>query len=869
MWRGDEIYFLSDRDENKRMNLFSYDLKTKSTRQLTHFRDYDVKFPSLGDEAVVFENGGFLYRYDFASQRRQGARLPSRGLGGGAGRPEKRRQGSDQLRPVARRTAGRPGARGDVFTVPAEYGNTRNLTQTPGVHERNAVWSPDGKSVAYVSDATGEDEIFIIPQDGSGPATQLTRGGDTYKYRLAWSPDSKSILWSDRKLRLQYVDVQSKAVTLVERAAAWEIDDFGWSPDSRWIAYAKPEERQMPRIWLFSVAGKKASPLSDEWFVSHDPVFSADGKYLLFVSHRNYRPGGGGGEREEDAPSGTGRIYFLTLAKDTVSPSAPKSDEVQLGQNEKKADEPAGREGKKGSPRADTPKSVMVKVDLDGLPERIGVLPGPPADYHGLRPAGGRLYYCRHGRGDGKSTLLAYDFEKRKETALGPVTDYRISADGRKILVRSGESFAIADLPAGELKPGTPLDLSNMKVQLDCRAEWNQIYHECWRQMRDFVYAPNMQGVDWAAKRALYEPLLPYVNHRADLTYVIGELIGELSLGHTYVGGGEYPHPRRIPLGLLGAQLERDPASGYFRIVRILKGENWDPKLRSPLTEIGVNVKQGDYILAVDGKPADKMKNIYAALVDTAGRQVTLRVNSRPQSEGSRETVVVPTDDERPLYYLNWVRGNIERVSKATGGKIAYVHVPDMGPEGLIEFFKLYYPQTGKQGLIVDVRGNAGGFVSPQIIEVLRRQAAMITMARNTSGDVDPTGMILGPKVMLLNEYSASDGDIVAYRFKKYKLGPVVGKRSWGGVVGIRNSLPLLDGGFLNRPEFARYDTEGKQWVIEGHGVDPDIVVDNDPAREFAGTDDQLERAIEVINQALREHPVRLPPPPPWPDKSK
>ena len=328
-----------------------------------------------------------------------------------------------------------------------------------------------------------------------------------------------------------------------------------------------------------------------------------------------------------------------------------------------------------------------------------------------------------------------------------------------------------------------------MKVDLDRPPEWKQIYRECWRQMRDFVYAPNMQGVDWRKNRERYEQLLPYVNHRADLTYVIGEMIGELNLGHTYVGGGDYPRPRRIEVGLLGAKIERDAASGNFRIARILRGENWDPQFRSPLTEIGVNVKEGEYIVAVDGRPAAEIKNLYAALVDTAGKQVTLRVNSQPKMEGSRETVVVPTGDERPLYYLNWVLRNIERVTKATDGKVAYVHIPNMDADGLNEFVKLYYPQLNKEALIVDVRGNGGGNVSPQIVERLRREMAMITVARNAAPRVDPTGTILGPKVMLLDEFSASDGDIVAYRFKKHKLGPVIGKRSWGGVVGIRGSL--------------------------------------------------------------------------------
>ena len=526
-------------------------------------------------------------------------------------------------------------------------------------------------------------------------------------------------------------------------------------------------------------------------------------------------------------------------------------------------------EGILGSFLATQRKPLAMKVDAEGLIARIGVLPIEPSNYRHLTSVGNRLFYLRHGLHDAKSRLMAFDIDKQHETELGEVTGYEIGAGGRKMLVHAENAYSIIDVPAAKMEITARLDLSGMKVDLDRAAEWKQIYRECWRQMRDFVYAPNMQGVDWRKNRERYGQLLPYVNHRADLTYVIGEMIGELNLGHTYVGGGDYPRPRRIKVGLLGARIERDAASGSFRVARILRGENWDPQFRSPLTEIGVNVKEGEYIVAVDGRPAAGLKNLYAALVDTAGKQVTLRVNSQPKMEGSRQTVVVPTADERPLYYLNWVLRNIERVAQATDGKVAYVHIPNMGADGLNEFVKLYYPQLNKEALIVDVRGNGGGNVSPQIVERLRREMTMMTVARNAAARVDPTGTMLGPKVMLLDEFSASDGDIVAYRFKKHKLGPVIGKRSWGGVVGIRGSLPLVDGGVLSRPEFSRYDSEGKQWIIEGTGVEPDIVVDNDPAREFAGIDDQLERGIEVIKKLLAEHPVRLPPPPPFLDKSK
>jgi tricorn protease len=393
------------------------------------------------------------------------------------------------------------------------------------------------------------------------------------------------------------------------------------------------------------------------------------------------------------------------------------------------------------------------------------------------------------------------------------------------------------------------------------------MFHESWRQMRDFFYAPNMHGVDWPAMRRTYEALLPHVNHRADLTYVIGEMISELNVGHAYVGGGDLPRLERIPMGLLGARLERDPQSKFFRITKIFRGQNWDPALRSPLTEIGVDAKAGDYILEVDGRSTAAMSDIWEALAGKAGKQVSLRLSASPVAQGSRETVVVPVEDERGLYYYDWVQTNLEKVAKASGGRVGYVHIPDMGVPGLNEFAKYFYPQTDKDALVVDVRSNGGGNVSPMIIERLRRELVLVDIVRNGTPATNPGAMILGPKVLLADEFSASDGDLVTYRFKTYKMGPVIGKRTWGGVVGIRGALPMLDGGVLNRPEFSRYDVAGKTWAIEGVGVEPDIVVDNDPAREYAGEDQQLDRSIEVILDLLKKNPVTLAPPPPLPVK--
>ena len=865
MWHGNKIYFLSDRDENKRMNLFVYDLTTKETRQLTHFKEFDCKFPSLGPEAIVFENGGYIYRFDLATEKVEKVPVEilddmDSGRGGLVNVSD--RITNYEISPDGKRALF--GARGDVFTVPAKEGPTRNLTQTPGVHERNSKWSPDGKWIAFISDASGEDEIYIMAQDGSGKPIQITTGGETYKYQIYWSPDSKKILWADRLQRLRYVDINTKKITEVAKATAWEIRQYAWSPDSKWIAYARPEEKSMTKIYLYSLEKKATYEVTDGWYESSRPAFSRDGKYLFFVSNRDFHPIYSWTEWNH-AYQDMSRIYLVTLAKDVKSPFEPKSDEVQIKREKQTSKKEKGKKGKKSGKKAK--KEVTVKVDVEGLKDRIAALPIQPSAYRNLQHVGNSLYYIRRGSKDKKPVLLVYDLGKKKETELGNANGFEISADGKKMIVSQNRSYAIINLPKGRLQIKERLNLSGMTVRLDRHKEWAQIFDECWRQMRDFFYAPNMNGVDWKAIHDRYKALVPYVNHRADLTYIIGEMIGELNSGHTYVDGGDLPKVKRIKTGLLGAQLEKDRDSGYFRIKKILKGQNWDKRLRSPLTEIGVGAKEGDYILEVNGVPTNTMRNIYKALVNTAGKQVKLRINSKPTLEGSREVTVIPIGDESELYYFNWVRENMRKVNERTHGKVGYVHIPDMGTHGLNEFVKNFYPQLRKKALIIDVRGNGGGNVSPMIIERLRREIAMIEKPRNASPEIDPGDMLWGPKVCLTDEFAASDGDIFTYRFKHYKLGKVIGKRTWGGVVGIRGTLPLLDGGYLNKPEFAPYSIDGKRWIIEGHGVEPDIYVDNDPALEYAGVDQQLNKAIEVIMQELKTQEKHIPPPPPYPVK--
>ncbi|MBW8039656.1 MAG: protease [Planctomycetes bacterium] len=875
MWREEKIFFLSDRDENKRMNLFVYDVNKKKTRQITNFTDFDIKFPSLGKRAIVFENGGYIYRFDIESEKYEKVVIYiqedlSGGRSGIVSVSEK--VTNYEIGPDGKRALF--GARGDVFTVPAKHGAIRNLTNSPGIHERNSKWSPNGRWVAYISDATGEDEIYIMPQDGSGRAKQITRNAETYKYRIEWSPDSKKIMWADKRLRLRFVSIKSSKITEVDQSEKWEFSRYSWSPDSRWIVYVKSEVGAMNKINLYSLKDKKSHELTDGWYSASNPVFSSDGKYVFFTSDRDFNPIYSRIEWNH-AYQDMSRIYLITLTKSTDSPFKPRSDEVEVKKKEKAkktdAEKPDPNEDskkeKKGKKEKDEKKKTKIKVDIEGIKDRIAVLPIAVSSYYNLSSVGDYVYYNRRGSKDKETQLRMYDLKERKETELGEIRGYEISADNKKMLVVSGGKYAIIDLPKSKIDMKETLDLSDMEVRLDKKEQWRQIFNECWRQMREFFYVPNMHGVNWEAMRDLYEPLVDHVNHRADLTYIIGEMIGELNVGHTYVGGGEYPKPKRIPMGLLGAEIVRDGKSGYYRIEKILRGQNWDKSIRSPLTEIGVDANQGDYIMAVNGQSTADVDNIYELLLNRAGKQVTLTLNSKPVKKGSRDVIVIPTSSEQKLYYYKWVQTNIEKVSEATEGKVGYIHVPDMGRYGLSEFVKHFYPQIRKKALIIDVRGNGGGNVSPMLIERLRREIAMIEFARNTAPEPDPFSMIYGPMVCLADEFSASDGDLFTYQFKKYKLGKVIGKRTWGGVVGIRGSLPLLDGGYLRKPEFSRYDVEGKKWIIEGYGVEPDIYVDNDPAKEYAGIDEQLNKAIEVILEELKTQEKEIPPLPPYPVK--
>jgi tricorn protease len=877
MWAGEKIYFCSDRD--RIMNLFCYDLKTKETKKVTDFKEFDIKFPSLGDNAIIFENGGYLYVFDLNTQKYNKVSISiSNDLITGRNQLKDASKfiNSSSISPDGKRLAF--DARGDVWTVPAKSGFTRNITQTKGVHNRDVAWSPDGKYIAFISDRGGEDEIWIQKQDGSEPAVQITRNADTYKYSPLWSPDSKKLLWSDKMLRLQYVDIDSKDVTLVDQAKSWEFNNYAWSPDSKWITYTFPDRRNFGLIFIYEVASKAKTQVTDSWYSSGSPAFSSDGKYLFFTSDRDFNPTYSATEWNHSYGEMT-KVYFVTLAKATPNPFAYENDEVAIkkdeGQGTKdegKKDEGRGTkdEGKKDEGKKDVKKDAVpdVKVDVDGIMDRILVLPVEAGNYFGISAVGDNVYYIKGGRRGGGG-LATFNLKDKKESMLGDYFMYDISADLKKMAVSAMGKYAVIDLPrGGKIDVKDWVDLSGMKLMIDLKAEWRQIYNESWRQMKYFLYAPNMQGADWDGVKKKYEPLLPYVNSRYDLTYILGEMVGEISIGHSYVNGGDRPDVKKIKLGLLGARLSRD-GSGYYKIDKILKGENWSKEERSPLTELGVDAKEGDFIIAINGNSTKDMNDIYEALVNTANQQVELTLTSKASPEGARKTLVVPTDDESKLYYYNWVQGNIKKVNDASNGEIGYIHIPDMSAEGLNEFVKHFFPQLNKRALIIDDRGNGGGNVSPMIIERLNREMTMITMSRNTEPQPGRLAMQWGPKCILIDNYSASDGDLFPYQFKKLKIGKAIGLRTWGGVVGIRGSLPFVDGGSMMRPEFAPYSSDGKEWIIEGRGVDPDIVIDNDPAKEYAGEDQQLNKAIEQMKEELKSWPKELPGLPPFPDKTK
>ncbi len=841
MWIGDDIYFISDRDRT--MNLFVYHTATRQTEKITDYTDYDIKFPSTDGKQIVYEHAGYLYRFDPQTGKNEQIRITLNAENIYARTEQK--HVADYVTAARLSADGKRlavTARGEVFDVPATKGVTRNISRTPGANEREADWSPDGRYIAYISDRTGETEIYLQPAEGGEPV-QLTTGNDTYIRSLSWSPDSKTVLYTDRKNRIVTVDVASKTKNIVMQNPEQEFYGVNFSPDSRWITYTKPAANDFSVVYVYNLATKQEYPVTEKWYNSSSPVFSTDGKYLIFESDRDFNPIYGRLEWNH-VYTRMGGIYLALLTNDTPSPFLPADEAVNSDKEEEAGKVPAKDAKKKDIKTEDK----AVEIAPEGIAGRIVKLPLSAGNYWNLYSDGQTVWYY------GDNGTHAFSLKDQKDELIAENAVMAPMDGSKKVLYMRGNSLYVGELSTQKVTLDNKVCLDDMVAPIDYQQEWAQIFDEAWRAYRDGFYVENMHGVDWKAIKEKYAVLLPYVKTRLDLNYIIGAMIAELACGHAYVNPGEYPKPERIGMGLLGAELSRDEQTGFYRIDRILPGAPYSEKLRSPLTEPGMNIEEGDYITAIDGVPTTSVRNIYQLLIGKAGVLTELSVSSKAAADGARKVVVRPTDNEYPLYHYNWVQKNLRRVEEATNGRVGYIYIPDMGPEGLNEFARYFYPQLDKEALIIDDRANGGGNVSPMIIERLLRKPYRMTMSRtSTRTGTIPDATQYGPKILLINKYSASDGDLFPWSFKANKLGTVIGTRTWGGIVGISGSLPYMDGTDIRVPFFTNYDAKTGQWIVENHGVDPDILIDNDPIREQSGTDQQLEKAIEVALEQLKE----------------
>ena len=884
VWIGNTIYFTSDRG-GWQLNLFAYDLGTRQVRQVTSHDQFDVLWPSGDDRRIVYEQAGYLHVFDTSSGQTRQVPVQVRG-DFPATLPYFKNVTADAqsmaISPTGKRAV--LGARGEIFTVPAQKGEIRNLTSTPGIREMDAVWSPDGRWIAYLSDRTGEYEVYVRPSDGSGEERQVTKDGKIWRFPPLWSPDSKKLAFGDADQHLFWLDVQSGKITEADHSDREDIFDYRWSPDSRWLTYSKEEETQLDALWVYSLDTKKATRLTSGLTDDTEPAFSPDGRYLYFLSNRDFNLTFSGFEFDY-VYTNPARVYVAVLSKEGPALFLPTSDEEEWEEEGKPGQDPkppkpwiaddaqedkgGDAEAEEGPDSAEAKTPVRVEIDFDGFENRVRAIPGAPGDYRGLQANADGIFY-RVGQGP-QTALKMFDLKAEKEQTVleGGVAAYELSADGKKILYRQGDNYGIVDAKPGQKMGDGRLALEKLELRIEPREEWRQMYVDAWRILRDWFYDPNMHGLDWTAMRDRYGALLPYVARTEDLDWILGELGAELSAGHVYVETGERPGPQRVENGLLGAEVE--PHSGYYRVAKIYPGENWHQDFRSPLTEPGVNVQVGHYILEVDGASTKGVDNFYRLLQNKANRVVTLLVNDKPDAKGAWVERVRPVRSEQNLRYLDWVLMTREKVAKASGGRIGYIHLPNTAVEGNRELFKYFYPQSNTDALILDDRYNGGGFVPNQMIELLSRPLLHYWIRRGEVPDRVPGFVHTGPKVTLINGQAGSGGDAFPYYFKKVGLGPLIGTRTWGGLIGISGNPDLLDGTNLSAATFRFLDTEGN-WAVENEGVAPDIEVIDRPDLVAKGQDPSLEKAIEVLQEELRKNPpakVKVPKPPvqEWPPK--
>ncbi len=869
MWAAGKVIFLSDR--NGPISLFSYDPASGKVQQILPNTGLDLKSASVFGDTIAYEQFGAIYLFDLKSGKSN--RVSIRLAGDITGvRPSIQKVGSKIVNARISPTGARAvfEARGEIFTVPAEKGDVRDLTNTSGVAERDPSWSPDGKQIAYFSDESGEYQLHLRPQNGLGAVTKLSLGEPpAFFYEPAWSPDSTKIAYTDNRLNAWYIDLEKKQPVLID------TDTFQtpfldlsprWSPDSKWIAYNKILKNHLRAVFVYSLDTGKSTQITDGLSDADYAHWDKNGKYLYFTASTNRGLSTSWLDMSSIDRKVTRSVYMVVLRKEDPSPIAPESDDEKPADATKKDDKDKDKEKDK--------EPVSVHIDFDDIDQRILALPIPERDYLGLYAGKTGILYLVEAndvsdafRDQPTSTVQKFDLKSRKTEKLAEgVKAFDLSHDGEKMLFQQGDKWFIASSGAPPKPNEGLLKTDAMEMRVDPREEWRQIYHEIWRIERDFFYDPNTHGLNLKAAEEKYRPYAENIASREDLNYLFQEMLGELSVGHLFVGGGAYPDVKKVPGGLLGADYKIE--NGRYRFARVYRGENWNPDLKAPLTQPGVNVIAGEYLLAVNGSNLLPPQSIYELFEGTADKAVVIRVGPDPSGAGSREVTVVPIASEFNLRNRAWMDDNRRKVDQLSSGRLAYVYLPNTAGQGYTNFNRYYFAQIGKEGAVIDERFNGGGDIADYIIDYLKRPQTNFFMTRYGSEFTTPQNQIFGPKVMIINEYAGSGGDALPWLFRQEKVGKLVGKRTWGGLVGIFGFPELIDGGFVTAPNLAFYNLS-KEWDVENHGVPPDIEVDYDPALVRQGHDPQLEKAVEVALQELKEHPLPKYEKPPFPNYHK
>jgi tricorn protease len=857
MWVGDKVYFLSDR--NGRFTLFDYDTRSKRVTQLIKNGGLDIKSAQAGPDAIVYEQFGEIKLFDLKSGKASKVDITLNGdLPSVRPRYEKvaNRIGNLGLSPTGARALFE--ARGEIISVPAEKGNPRNLTNSSGVADRDPAWSPNGKWIAYFSDESGEYALHLRDQSGMGEVKKIGLGNTpSYFYSPTWSPDSKKIAFTDKRLNLWYVDIEKGTPVKVDTNTyenPWRVTDPDWSPDSKWITYTRQLKNRMCAVFVHSIETGKSTQVTDGLSDARFANFDKNGKYLYFTASTDAGPSTGWLDMSSFPHQITRSVYVVVLKKGEPSPLAPESDE-EKSQEEKKDEAPKPPAKK---------EPVTVTIDFDGIGQRILALPIPAKNYVGMGVAKPGIIFIaeRSGgsglMGGGPMTIHKFELEKKKlDKVQEGVIAFSLSANGEKMLVGQGSGQAPRFTIMPTMTPPKPgegvLNIAEMEVYVDPKAEWKQMYNEAWRIQRDFFYDPTLHGLDYAGTKKRYEPYLDTVAHREDLNYLFREMLGNMSVGHHNSFGGDAPQPNQVQGGLLGCDFKIE--NGRYRFAKIYNGENWNPQLRAPLTQPGVDVKVGDYLIAVNGREVRSTDNVYSFFEGKANKQILVKVSASPDGKDSREYTVVPVANETGLRNLDWIEGNRRKVDQLSGGKLAYVYLPDTAGGGFTNFNRYYFSQIDKEGAVIDERFNGGGTAADYIIDYMRRPLLNKWATREGEDFATPSASIYGPKAMIVNEYAGSGGDLMPWLFRKAGIGPLVGKRTWGGLVGIYDYPPLIDGGYVSAPRVAFYNLQG-EWDVENYGTAPDVEIDFDPAEWRKGRDPQLEKAVEVVMSDLKKKPT-------------